>query len=125
MALVKFSDLSGACLDWAVAQCEARSEKEKEENFNLPCLVSHFKPSSDWSQGGPIIEREKLSFSAWLRPAWEELEGPWIWACAPATGADLETTSRNGYGNVPLLAAMRSYVGSKMGDEIEIPDDLL
>jgi hypothetical protein len=31
----------------------------------------------------------------------------------------------NGYGITPLIAAMRCYVASKLGDEVEIPAGLL
>lgn len=29
------------------------------------------------------------------------------------------------YGPTPLIAAMRCYVASKLGDEVEIPEELL
>jgi hypothetical protein len=29
------------------------------------------------------------------------------------------------HGHTPLIAAMRCYVASKLGDEVEIPDELL
>jgi hypothetical protein len=29
------------------------------------------------------------------------------------------------YGPTPLIAAMRCYVASKLGDEVEVPDELL
>jgi hypothetical protein len=30
----------------------------------------------------------------------------------------------NAYGPTPLIAAMRCYVASKMGDDIELPEEL-
>lgn len=30
-----------------------------------------------------------------------------------------------GYGPTPLIAAMRCFVASKLGDEVEVPDELL
>lgn len=120
MALVKVSDLSGACLDWAVAQCEARSEKEKEENFNLPCLVSHFKPSSDWSQGGPIIEREGINCRKVEDNTWR---AEFAKTKLKADGKAYAYLCRKG--SSLLTAAMRCYAASKLGDSVELPDDLL
>jgi hypothetical protein len=34
-------------------------------------------------------------------------------------------TAIKGYGHTPLIAAMRCYVASKLGDEVEIPQELL
>lgn len=69
--------------------------------------VAKFKPSSDWSWGGPIIEREKLSVTA-------NMGGSWI-------GTANNASSKPGLavvGPTPLIAAMRAYVASKYGDEV-------
>lgn len=68
-----------------------------------------FEPSTDWSQGGPIIERELISVSS-------QTNGH-SWA---AKGAH-----NYSYGPTPLIAAMRCYVASKLGDEVDVPDELL
>ena len=116
---VKTSELIGPALDWAVAQCEARSEQERRENENLPCLVSHFQPSTDWSQGGPIIDRECISL-LYLYVT----DDPFRWA------ATQKPTLKNVkpdavYGPTPLIAAMRCYVASKLGDTVQIPRELV
>jgi hypothetical protein len=67
----------------------------------------HLHPSTDWSQGGPIIERERISITHQV--------GRW----AAQTDDDLFA-----YGPTPLIAAMRCYVASKLGDEVEIPEEL-
>lgn len=69
------------------------------------------KPSTDWSQGGPIIEREKIG--VW--PS-ESISGQW--------GARMLNTYIM-YGPTPLIAAMRCFVASKLGDEVEVPDELV
>ena len=107
---VKTSELIGPALDWAVAQCEARSEQERRENENLPCLVSHFQPSTDWYQGGPIIEREKVSVD------WSE-GNDWCASC--------DANPRRVFSSsTPLIAAMRCYVASKLGDVVDVPEEL-
>ena len=37
----------------------------------------------------------------------------------------VSTTPTYGYGPTPLIAAMRCYVASKLGDEVEVPVELL
>jgi hypothetical protein len=107
---VKVSELQGAALDWAVAKCEGMVP-------NTPFIASNkeytFKPSTDWAQGGPIIEREKLCITA-------SVEGDWTAFCV-SDEMDMQWICR---GPTPLIAAMRCYVASQMGDEIELPEEL-
>lgn len=96
---MKTSELQGAALDWAVNQIEE-------------CCDDPFTPmfSTDWSQGGPIIEREKMTV--------ESLDTGWL-----ATRIEHPAFSEE-QGPTPLIAAMRCYVASKLGDEVEVPDGL-
>ena len=113
---VKTSELQGAALDWAVAKCEVG---EPVGSF-LDNVVPHpdyntFCPSTDWAQGGPIIEREKISvmFSFDL--------GVWVSAIG-----ELWVPEEGGvHGPTPLIAAMRCFVASKLGDEVEVPDEIV
>jgi hypothetical protein len=119
---MKTSELTGAALDWAVAQAEdfdwyievkPTAYGPKPFVFEEHGEVSFkFQPSSNWSQGGPIIEREKL-----------DLE--WIGAdrCR-ATYDWLDESFHEGFGPTPLIAAMRCYCCAKLGDEIDIPEEL-
>ena len=94
---IKTSELTGAALDWAVAMAENWAGADFE-----------VRPySTNWAQGGPIIEREKIGL-------------------LPSGNAYYE---RNGgtyysYGPTPLIAAMRCYCASKLGDTVEIPEEL-
>jgi hypothetical protein len=99
---IKTANLTRAALDWAVAKCEG---------YQLD-LVSEgsYTPSTDWSQGGPIIEREKIR----LDTTWNFEDGNW--------SARIDSVGGWWQGDTPLVAAMRCYVVSKLGDEIEIPD---
>ena len=58
--------------------------------------------STDWAHGGPIIEREKMG----VFPT----HGGWA--------AGLQS------GPTPLIAAMRCYVASVLGDEVDVPEEL-
>jgi hypothetical protein len=102
--LVKTNELSGAQLDWAVAKCEGNDgvwyETDKDP---IP-----FTPSTDWAQGGPIIERERIDVM-WGGDRW----------CAYTMTPDGETQLQT-EGPTPLIAAMRGYVLSKLGFEVEV-----
>jgi hypothetical protein len=98
---MKTNELTGAALDWAVAKCEGTLH----DDGSVP---DYFQPSIDWEQGGAIIECERIEIVP--NDMWDAYkEGQH----APNTGA------------TPLIAAMRCYVASKLGDEIEVPEELL
>ena len=100
---MKTSELTGAALDWAVQQCEGA---RKDIDF-VWWTDDHYTPSTDWAQGGPIIEREEIVIF---------LEYPKEW------GATDGNYSKGG--DTPLIAAMRCYVASKLGDDIDLPKEL-
>jgi hypothetical protein len=97
---LKTSELTGAALDWAVARCELGDAINEVDD-------PHFY-STDWALGGPIIEQEKNRTDITMVLS----GGTRIWA-----DEDYE-------GPTPLIAAMRCYVASQLGDEVEVPDEL-
>lgn len=141
---IKTSELTGAALDWAVAKClgfdslnnyevdlfdhedgsysqlfhcfadDAEHAKEQAEDayptFDVQSVeeLPIFNPTTDWSLGGPIIEREHISVTS-------QTNGH-SWAAKQAHNYS--------YGTTPLIAAMRCFVASQLGDEVEIPDEL-
>jgi hypothetical protein len=111
---IKTSELTGAALDWAVAKCEgAINGDDLDIGF---ILEGGYSPSTNWSQGGPIIEREEITIGCIEGP--EELK----WEAIKLT--------KNGRGvfcfkgPTPMIAAMRCYVASKLGGDVEIPKGL-
>ena len=122
---IKTSELSGAVLDWAVAKCEGREIESIHPGYHINVwridpltgeaeFVYPYKPSTNWEQGGPIIERERI---ATLCPSSGE-----FWDARDAKRFTLPAIYYRG--PTPLIAAMRCFVASKLGDEIEIPDEL-
>lgn len=111
---MKTSELTGPALDWAVAKCEGAFIDTLDDTqgpwVDGPTYVgdlSGYNPTVNWAQGGPIIEREKITLE---------------W-----TGEDWMAYIRHDeefFGPTPLIAAMRCYVTSKLGDEVEVPDEL-
>lgn len=106
---MKTSELQGAALDWAVAKCEGIIWEQGD--LDACEYGPGFKPSTDWAQGGPIIEREYII-------------GPWLEGRWKAGAMSNDGTEYICEGPTPLIAAMRCYVASQLGDEIEIPEAL-
>jgi hypothetical protein len=69
-----------------------------------------YAPSFDWAQGGPIIEREKLAICIGRKQ--------WL-----AFSDDTENAGVQG--PTPLIAAMRCYVASKLGYDVDVPEELI
>lgn len=85
--------------------------------------ASVYCPTHDWSQGGPIIEKEHIRLSVNDDGQW------WAETRLYADGRKAFTTSFDkaviGQGLTPLIAAMRCFVASKLGDTVEVPEELL
>ncbi len=108
--IIKTQDLKGTALDWAVLKCE----------IGPPCgsflddvvvhpNYSNYHPSTYWTRGGPIIEREQLDLYC---------NREWQWLAAPQRGIEY-------MGPTPLIAAMRCYVARKLGYEVDVPESVL
>lgn len=139
MPKIKTADLTGIALDWAVAQVDPKCEGLTFEfRDGMACGICDgmvaifipgprildaikirrtvgaayslsYRPSSDWSLGGPIIECDRIQ----LYTAGDE----WL--------AKVNCLANNlGVAPTPLVAAMRAYVASKSGDSVDIPDQL-
>lgn len=74
-----------------------------------------YSPFMDWAQGGLIMEREKI-----LVGYDHDTD-----TCAAEMYIDDELEMMAwGNGETYLIAAMRCFVASKLGDEVEIPKEL-
>jgi hypothetical protein len=120
---MKTSELTGAALDWAVAKADEERDvlfcQRQYGRLIVRIAGDHetrdiewpYTPSTDWTQGGPIIERKKIA----------------TWSLDSITWAarDYALASHEQQGPTPLIAAMRCYVASELGDEVEVPEDLV
>ena len=121
---MKTSELTGAALDWAVAKCEGHDahvyggvvRTTMRGRFGSECSYS-----TDWAQGGPIIERERLELFYLEEDEYGKPLPEPVWFCELAK---LYARNVHASGDTPLIAAMRCYVASKRGDEVEIPEEL-
>jgi hypothetical protein len=111
---IKTSELKDLALDWAVAKCEGGTIRTEHGVFlNQGDGYDYYTPSTDWAQGGPIIERERVSL-------FEDVND---WSAKASI--DHPLWDKRWAGPTPLIAALRCYVASKLGDEVEIPKELL
>jgi len=121
---VKVSEAKGQVLDFLVAQAagmkiyRSKSGRWMTANygeFNHRHGTPWFEPTTSWGYGGRLIERERIS----------------IEDCQDGAGLYWEATRieppavSEARGPTPLIAAMRCYVASQLGDEVEVPDELL
>ena len=94
---VKTNELSGQALDWAVAKADGYPNEDISIDWNY---------STDWAQSGPIIEREGIALYLFGNAEWNAHVG-----------------GKESIGPTPLIAAMRCYVASKLGEEVEVPKE--
>jgi hypothetical protein len=128
---MKTNELTGAALDWAVAQCEGLNpilgssfeggcvegladypfvylHEPMKHNIAAPAFYTGYTPSASWWLGGEIIARERISLLDQGGDYWQAICG---WT--------------EMFGDTHLEAAMRCYVGSKLGNEVQIPEELI
>lgn len=130
MKTVKVAELSGLSLCYAVSMIENPHLVwgiTSGIHAHSPVIVipdmpepDCYSPYTDWAMCGPIIEREKITI---------RYTGSLLGFCAHMKTGNGKFTELPPdfvqYANKPLIAAMRCYVASKMGEEVEIPDNLL
>lgn len=141
MRKIKTSEATDAALDWLVAKCLANVHEDALLNgttmhgwwisglFTDPnywVRSDEFHPSTNWAQGGPIMDRQDIQWcrlngqvEAWSGFDYIEWRINWDSDIRMPDGAGF------GAGATILVAAMRCYVASKLGDEVEVPDELL
>ena len=121
---IKTTELTGDALGWAVAKCEGilhpwgyirvqdgRTMWITPGDHETADAWHHYSPSTDWAQGGPIIEREGIHLYV------DESKLEWVSSCWGHQSAY--------HGPTPLIAAMRCFVASKLGDAVTVPEALL
>lgn len=125
----KTSELANLALDWAVTTIEAPDalrygvagwrEQRRSVSKNGEYL---YRFSQSWNQGGQIIEREGITISPANKKAFD-YKDPWCAYYLEVLFDDCEGYYATGL--TPLVAAMRTFVASKLGDEVDVPEELL
>ena len=133
---MKTSELIGPALAYAAGIAEGFTPHAAASLV----IMESYNPNTNWSQGGPIIERENITTiranSDYVDgknvPSWFAETNKWV-GHGISTSVEGEyfdpcfmiDEAGGKYGPTPLIAAMRCYVASKLGDEVEIPSELL
>ena len=115
---IKVANTTPTQLDWLVSKCLGFNAEalvqlaKKAPGKDYGCFLTKY--TTDWSQGGPIIEREGIS-------SIKQTEQRWV--SEYSLGCD-RTDHARAWGPTPLIAAMRCFVSSRLGDEVEVPEEL-
>jgi hypothetical protein len=123
---MKTNELTGRTLDWAVCLIENPQACEygvadwiEQRRRTVKNGEYLYRWHQSWMQAGPIIEQEEIGIKrrapCMKGEKWEAM------GSITAKGAGY----RHAVGPTPLVAAMRCYVASKLGDDVEIPEELL
>ena len=105
---MKTSELTGAALDWVVGTVIGNMRWDDDRLCFLTEHEHDFEPSIDWAQAGPIIERERIGIRD---------DGGDGWAADDYIHATM-------HGDTPLIAAMRCFVASRLGDDVDVPKEV-
>lgn len=115
---IKTENLVGKQLNYAVAVSEGFKPFTDGISWIIDCKGAYKTLpgySTDWSQAGPIIERERICLDIGH-------DGVWL-ACIKQNYEDKSEYLHAG--QTALEAAMRCLVSKKLGHEVEIPGELL
>lgn len=127
MKTVNVSELSGAALDWATGVSLGYKVQHSNNVGGLSISEPYSKhdrcvwsPSTDWSQGGPVLESNNVFV---LRNA------PYGWLAGAskllsAGGDPIISCGLMIPGDTYLEAGMRVVVALLLGHELDVPDEL-
>lgn len=136
MIEVKTAELEGAALDWAVAVADSKSPQySKRLGLHLAQVLRvsaaetflrmgcRYCPSTDWSQGGPLIDKYNIQTS-YNGNGFSRSKTGKYWCAYVCKENGLEEKPSGG-GPTPLIAACRAIVAAKLGDSVSVPAELL
>lgn len=118
---IKTSKLKGRQLDWAVAKCRGllapNGLRLSDEYWDSLAANQYGGISEDWAQGGPILSSERISRTI-------NHSGVWIayWTSGYTEGDEGKMHMQ--VDNSELVAGLRCVVARKLGEEIDIPEEL-
>lgn len=145
---VQTAELTRLALDWAVARALGfvdYPEDSVEQGawwytdplkapFGERIYKADWKPSTDWSQGGPLIDKYDVELIRFGEQAWYERDPQWNQK--PCVGAVIrhapyDTVSGDIHieecmtGETRLIAACRAIVRAKLGETAQVPAELV
>ena len=123
MAKLKTAELLGAALDWAVCEADRNIPTVVDGTVRMtPWHQTVYAPSTNSAQGEPLMELAQISVvrcrdlyfpkgnekGDYYEPYWRATAGV-----------------AKQYGPTPLIAAMRCFVALKLGNEVDVPEELI
>lgn len=119
MTTVEVANLTGAALDWAVAEVIGAKPYPYKGAFLVMDGISNIplpKFSTDWAQGGPLIDT-----GCSLYQCGSETSSAPFWMCSFSTYPE----RRSQTGETALIAACRAIVAFKLGLSVSVPVELV
>jgi hypothetical protein len=119
---MRTTDLTGALLDKWVCRIELDEFNGRTNDDALRAAVVAkigsvpFSPSTNWAQGGPIIEHERIAIFPGTKGKWRAVHNFWD------TSESRSDRPVPAWFDDPLIAAMCAYVASVYGDTV--PDEV-
>jgi hypothetical protein len=109
---VKTNLLKDEPLDWAVSRYADKHVSLNDIHWG------NYTPSRDFALGGPILSRERISRTI-------DHSGLWIayWSDGYTEGDEGKLHMQ--CDRSELVAGLRCVVARKLGDEVEVPDELV
>lgn len=138
---VKTADLKFGALDWCIARVEGIEVELTPPNYGdgtslvfIKGAEPLYRPSTNWEQGGPLIEKYKVSISPPTSPVHRNfgyMDKRNGYAEAGVWGSTIFGKERKyrrtafHHPDSPLVAAMLAIVQSELGDTIQVPKELM
>lgn len=120
MKTIKVTEATKLQLDWLVADCEGHGDRwlsrwreGGDKRFTYCEVVYSYTERSE--QMWPIMEREKI-----VVLDWDHISGLYT-----AETMKPYSPCAQGRGKTQLIAAARCYVASKLGETVEVPEELI
>lgn len=109
MVEVKTAEMISPALDWAVALADKNPAHISEYTGKVVHgMAVIFAPSTNWDQGGPLIDKYVTTISQRFKDSWMVHSGGIV--C---------------FGSTPLIAACRAIVHAKLGETVLVPKELV
>lgn len=124
--IVKTSELTGAAMDWAVAYAlngkpeffKAFGAAMLGSSITGAVLAGNIYPSTSWSQCGPLLDKYDIALNGGVTDGERT-----IYATLRAVAGNSPFATATG--PTRLVAACRAIVQSQLGDEVDVPAELL
>lgn len=137
--IIQTKDLTGVALDWAVAKSvgaykglvKPYKNSDTEESALIFPNAGHcewmqgeYHPSTDWAQGGPLIDQYKIDLY-WHHEYQLDDETRPMWEACCENAQVVFADDYDPIGETALIAACRAIVAAELGDSVDVPDELI